>query len=60
MICPQDILAEEAVSFSLGDGYLEPPYSERILSATVDISLVGSYGIAGDEHPFDERVGVTL
>ena len=56
----QDVVAEQAVLFRLGDSELEPVNSQRVLGAAVDVALVGANGVPTDGHPFQEGVRVPL
>ena len=56
----QDVFAGETPLVRLLDGLLHARHRERVLVADVDVALVGLAGDAGDDHAFDDRVGVAL
>ena len=56
----QDVLAQQAVLLSLSDGHPEALDGQRVLGATVDIPLVRTDTIAGDDHALQYRMGISL
>ena len=60
VIGTENLFAEETVLASLLNGELETVNGERIFRADVDVALVGSDGVTGDDHRFENGVGVAF
>ena len=56
----QDILSQQAVFLGLVDGDVQAVDGQRILGPAVDVTLVGADGLGGDDHPFQNGMGVRL
>ena len=56
----EDVFPQQPVCLGLVDGDLQPPNGQGILGAGVDIALMGVDGPRGDDHPFDDRMGIGL
>ena len=57
---PQDVLPEDAELPHLDDRFLQSLDGQRVFGADVDIALTGADRVGGDEHPFEDGVGVAL
>ena len=56
----QDIVAQQTILLRPGDGHLESLDGQGILGAAIDVALPGADGIATDDHPFQQAVGIAL
>ena len=56
----EDVLTEQAVFTSLGDGDLQTVDSQRVFSTDVNQTVGGADGIAADGHSLDDAVRVTF
>ena len=55
---PQDILPQEPVFLGLGNGDVQAVDRQRIFRPAIDVALMGADRLGGDDHPFQNRVGV--
>ena len=56
----QDVLSQQAVFLGLVDGDVQAVDGQRILGPAVDVPLVGADGLGGDDHAFQNGVGIGL
>ena len=56
----ENILAQQAILMRLPDSRLQMGDSQRILRTNINITLIGTDGIAGDGHGLQHRMGVAF
>ncbi|MFM1944516.1 MAG: hypothetical protein RI897_3498 [Verrucomicrobiota bacterium] len=58
--CIEDIFTDEGLGAGLFDGEFESFDSEGVFGADVEEAFLGTDGVGGDGHTFDDAVGVTF
>ena len=56
----QDLLAQKTHGLGIGHRLLDVSHGNRIFRPHIDIALLGADGIGGDEHPFEDGVGIAF
>ena len=59
-VAAEDVVAQQAPLFQLGNGVLQPGNGHGVLGTDVDVAVVGTDGVAGDHHAFNQLEGVAF